>query len=123
MTEDEKMEIYNRGISEGVKHQSPSPQTVEELNELKVEWHEFKSRALWLLIGGLVAMVGYGSWVGVVQSEVSYNRQLLTNLDAKHGQIETRLGKVEITNSEVKSRLNSIDATLQEIKLAINELR
>jgi hypothetical protein len=123
MTEDEKMEVYNRGIAEGVKHQAPSPQTVEEINELKEEWHEFKSRALWLLIGGLVAMVGYGSWVGVVQSEVSYNRAQLSSLDGKHAQIETRLGKVEITNSEIKSRLNSIDTTLQEIKLAIKELR
>ena len=122
MTDDEKMELYNKGVAEGVKHQVPSPQTIEEINELKAEWHEFKSRALLILVSGLIAMAGYGTWVGVIQSEMSYNRTRIESVESKHGQIESRLGSVEINNSEIKSRLNSIDATLQEIKVAIKSL-
>ena len=94
----------------------------KEVEEMKREWHEFKSRALTILIGTLFALVGYGIWVGNIQSQTKYNERQLQTQEEKHILIEQRLGNVEVVNSEVKARLQSIDATLQEIKVAIKNI-
>ena len=44
----------------------------EETTELKKEWSAFKKNAITILGSGLVALVGYGIWVGTIQSSIQF---------------------------------------------------
>jgi len=94
----------------------------KEMERMRDEWEKAKSKLLVVVLCSLAPIVGYGAWIGSVQTKVNHLEDGLAISDSKHGQIETRLGGLEINNSEIRTRLNSIDATLQEIKVAISKL-
>lgn len=123
MSDEQRFDDYNRGVIEGMKHQSPSPQTLEEIGELKKEWVEFKALARNIFIGGAVCFFSYGVWVGIIQTrqirnieDVAYNTRQVESLG-------NRIGAVEVNNGEVKAKLTNIEITLQEIKAAIKGIR
>ena len=123
MTEDEKMEIYNKGVAEGVKHQTPSPQTLEEIRELKAEWHEFKARALTVLISSCFLFAGYGIWVGTIQANVQSNLQRLEVQTNRISTIDTRQQASDVTAAEIKAKLSAIETSLIDIRQAIKGIR
>lgn len=121
--DNQRMEDFNRGVVEGMKHQQPSPTTLLELNELKAEWAQLKTRALNILIAGVVIVGGYGIWVGNIQTGMT---QLARNIDSnseENVKFDARLGALEVNNGEIKTKLIDIEATLQEIKLSIGRIR
>jgi hypothetical protein len=123
MTDKQRMEDFNRGVVEGMKHQSPSPQTIEEINELKEEWAEFKAMARNIFIAGAVCYFSYGVWVGIIQTRQIRN---IDDVALNTRQIETlsnRINAVEVNNGEVKAKLTNIEVTLQEIKAAVKGIR
>lgn len=123
MTEEQRMQDFNKGVLEGMKHQQPSPSTLIEINDLKAEWAQLKSRALNALIAGVLVVGGYGIWVGNIQTSMSQlTRSVAENTD-KNNRFDARLGSLEVHNGEIKTKLVNIEATLQEIKVAIKGIR
>lgn len=123
MTEEQRMEDFNRGVLEGMKHQQPSPTTLAELNELKAEWAQLKARALSILIGAVVIVGGYGIWVGNIRTEVAQLSSSVSTNNEERIRFEARLGSLEVNNGEIRTKLVNIEATLQEIKVAIKGIR
>lgn len=123
MTDEQRFDDYNRGVIEGMKHQAPSPQTLEEIAELKKEWVEFKALARNIFIGGAVCFFSYGVWVGIIQTRQLRNIEDVANNTRQVEFLENRIGAVEVNNGEVKAKLINIETTLQEIKVAIKGIR
>lgn len=95
----------------------------ENLLELQKEWRELKNRAFWILVTGLFTVIGYGMWIGTIDTKVERNQQDISENKVRLNNDEARINAIEITNSSTNARLSSIDAVLQEIKLAIKQIK
>lgn len=104
-------------------HLDTFPEHVREIDEMKKEWKEFKTWFFWAMISFTTFAVGYGIWVGTIQSEFAHLTDEVDKNTASQEVAETRLNNLEVNNSEIKSRLTSIEVTLQEIKTAIIKLQ
>lgn len=93
-----------------------------EIAEMRNEWREFKGRALSILLGGLVVMVGYGVWVGTIQSSIKNNEVLVAAQVLRVAEIERRQQTTDITNAEIKAKLVNIELGLVDIKESIKTL-
>lgn len=120
MTEDE-LSIYNRGISEGIKHQKMSPETEQEITELKAEWLDFKRVSRNILIGALVPVVGYGVWVGTIQSKINEFTRYVEVDQKMNEDIRGKIQSTEISNADIRARLINIESTLLEIKQGLKK--
>lgn len=127
MTEDE-LEVYNQGVAQGIKHQQPAPDTIRmhgelksEVSEMKREWDVFKNRALTILVGSSMALVGYGVWIGTIQSFVTEHSRWVDRMEAKVSEIDKRQQTADVTSAEIKTKLIGIEATLIEIKKAVEK--
>lgn len=105
------------------KHLATFPERNKELDEMKNEWREFKSKALWIFICSASVLVSYGVWVGTMQTNITQIQKEQGKADVLHEQISERVNNLEVTNGEIRARLSSIDATLLEIKAAIKLIR
>lgn len=121
--DDQRISDYNRGVLEGMKHQTMSPDTEKEITELKSEWAAFKARALSILIGAVVVVGGYGIWVGNIQTELAQISRSVYSNDEENARFDARLGSLEVNNGEIKTKLINIEATLQEIKVSVGRIR
>ena len=126
MTDDEKMDNYNKGFKAGTEHQHPSDETIRmhnevsrEVMELKNEWVTFKSRALKILLGSSAVLVGYGMWVGTIQSFVTEHGKWADRMEIRVVEIDRRQQSADVTNAEIKTKLVGIEASLVEIKNAL----
>lgn len=104
-------------------HLDTFPEHVRELEEMKKEWKEFKTRFFWAMISFTTFAVGYGIWVGTIQSEFTHLTEEVDKNSISTDTAETRISNLEINNGEIKSRLASIEVTLQEIKAAIIKIQ
>ena len=95
----------------------------DAIEELRREWEEMKTRVVYILLGGVLALVGYGVWVGQIQTQVSRNMSDIQKNDSRTVIDEARINSIEVINSSTNARLTSIDVALQEIKLAIKQIR
>lgn len=103
-------------------HLASFPERRKDYAEMREEWDDLKSKAFWICVGSLGVLIGYGVWVGTMQTK---QEQLRLDLDRSvtiAREAEERLGSLEVNNSGIQARLTSIDATLQEIKVAIRQL-
>lgn len=91
----------------------------QEVHELKNEWEQFKTRALWVLIGGIVAMVSYGVWVGNIQTRISNNEDSIQDNSAAIQRLTETVNTTNITMASVLAKLGSIESTLIEIKASL----
>jgi hypothetical protein len=130
MYDEEKMKTYNEGILEGMKHTGSSAATLEkfvdvnkEILELKTEWGTFKSRALSILLAGVVGAAGYGVWIGTLQQVVTTNERNIASNGVAIDNFDERIQANDITSAEVRAKLANIESTLAEIKLAIKNVR
>jgi septal ring factor EnvC (AmiA/AmiB activator) len=104
-------------------HLHTFPERAKELDEMKKEWKEFKARFFWAMVAFISFAVGYGVWVGSIQTDHTHLTQELDRAEAKTNSFETRITSLEVNNGEIRSRLTSIEVTLQEIKAAIIKLQ
>jgi hypothetical protein len=105
---DEKtcMEAYRSGFTEGQKHLEPSPETLRILTEMKTEWAQLKTRALYALVTSLTVAVGYGVWVGTIQSRLDDGER--THEELSLASIKTELANINTTLLEIKSSLKRL---------------
>lgn len=103
-------------------HLATFPERHKDILEMTKEWKEFKSRALWILVGFIGTILSIGIWVGKMQTNIENNTTIIGQLKTDQIGVVSRLTSLEITNSEIKARLTSIDATLQEIKVSIRQI-
>lgn len=110
-------------------HLATSPDRIKEVEEMKVEWKEFKERQdkqknnmLYVVLGFAVSLISIGVWVGTMQTHIDSMLGHEDKDSERFIQIEARLNNAEVTNSEIRARLSSIDLTLQEIKVAIKNI-
>lgn len=90
--------------------------------EMRKEWDDLKSKAFWIFVGSIGILVGYGIWVGTMQTKQEQLRLDVDRSMAIARDSESRIGSLEVNNSGIQARLTSIDVTLQEIKVAIRQL-
>jgi cell division protein FtsB len=105
------------------EHLSTFPVRYKELEEMKLETKKYRERVITALFSSLFVLVGYGMWVGNIQTTINHfsDEQIIAEKD--HAKYEQRLNSLEVNNSEIKTKLINIEATLQEIKISINKLR
>lgn len=106
------MNAYRAGFDEGQKHQKPSPETEEMIEE----WRTFKSRVFVLLIGSLTVMIGYGIWVGTIENRIDNNKDHIAEVSESVEKLSAKQSQSDITSAEIRTKLASIEATLMEIK-------
>lgn len=104
-------------------HLASFPERYKDVEEMRREWAEFKSRVFWLIVSSIGIIVTYGVWIGTVQTNQAQMQSQMAEFNDNQKISETRITTLEINNGEIKTRLSSIDATLQEIKLAIKNIR
>ena len=104
-------------------HLATFPERHQDFLEMRAEWKEFKTRAMWAMTSFIGAILAIGMWVGTMQAQHSELEKHSVESSTDIRVLETRLNNVEVTNSEVKARLVSIEVTLQEIKAAIIKLQ
>lgn len=121
---DEKtcMEAYRSGFTEGQKHLEPSPETLRILTEIKTEWAQLKTRALYALVTSLAVAVGYGVWVGTIQSRLDDGERTNEELSESVSKIDGQQRVNDIALAGIKAELASINATLLEIKSSLKRL-
>jgi hypothetical protein len=120
MNEQTTMSAYKAGFDEGQKHVAPSPETMRMLTEMREEWSTLKTRALYALIGSLSLAVGYGIWVGTIQTRLSNNEETQRDIVASVAKIDGQQHANDVSMASIKAELASINTTLVEIK---NELK
>lgn len=104
-------------------HLATFPDRYNDVQEMKKEWAEYKTKAMYVLLGFSGSVLAIGIWVGTLQTNIENINQEHSKLELNTQQIEARVNLLEVTNGEIKARLTSIDLMLQEIKLAINQLK
>lgn len=120
------LESYQKGVVEGMKHQKPSDETLtlhealkNELAELKKEWDEMKSRIFVLFLGSAAVLVGYGVWVGTIQSFMNEHSRWAEKIDVRIVDMDKRQQISDVNAAEIKTKLIGIETTLIEIKQAL----
>jgi len=83
------------------------------LEEIKVEWRQFKNRALMVLIASLVPFAGYGIWIGTIQADIAHNMAMIEDNS-------TRLDWCSATQNDIRVQLARIEAILVEVQRHIN---
>jgi hypothetical protein len=118
--------MYQKGVAEGMRHQTPAPATMSlisdvkgEMDELRAEWSKLRGVALKSVIGGVIIVAGYGMWVGSIQSAITENYKLHQNGDDRIDGIDKRQQAADISSTEIKTKLIGIEASLIEIKQAL----
>lgn len=111
MPKDLKREVEN--------HLATWPDRHNDFLEMKKEWGEFKSRAMWTMVAFIGSILLIGIWVGTMNSRLENAESDANTSILRHSEYEKRLGTLEINNSEIRTRLTAIEVTLQEIKTAI----
>lgn len=97
-------------------HLAGFPTRAREVEEMKREWREFKTRALIILLGAIVAMVGYGVWVGTINTNSQSNSHQIELIQVHIAEVDRRQQSADVTSAEIRTKLISIEATLVEIK-------
>jgi hypothetical protein len=115
MPKDLKKEIEN--------HLATWPDRHNDFLEMKKEWEEFKSKALWTMVTFIGSILIIGIWVGTMNSRLEQAQNDVAKSLSHHDDYEKRIGSLEINNSEIRTRLTAIEVTLQEIKTAIIRLQ
>ncbi len=116
------MEAYRSGFTEGQKHLEPSPETLRILTEIKTEWAQLKTRALYALVTSLAVAVGYGVWVGTIQSRLDDGERTHVELAERVAKIDGQQRANDVALAGIKAELASINATLLEIKSSLKRL-
>lgn len=87
-----------------------------ETMELRNEWRELKNKAFYVLIVAVTVSVGYGVWVGTIQTSVNNQKEaiekntiLISSIDDQNNSAAVALGKIE-------TRLTNIENSLAEMK-------
>lgn len=91
----------------------------KDMEEIRKDWEELKTKALWVVFSMAGGILVIGVWVGTIQSTISTVNEARIEADAERAILTQRITSIEVVNSEIKARLASIDTALQEIKLAI----
>jgi hypothetical protein len=104
-------------------HLATFPERHQDFLEMRTEWKEFKTRAMWTMISFIGAILSIGIWVGTMQAghQELEDNTIQAKVDIKA--LEARTNMLEVNNSEIRARLVSIEVTLQEIKAAIIKLQ
>jgi hypothetical protein len=104
-------------------HLATCPERVKDLQEMQAEWKEYKSKAMWVLLGFSGSLIAIGVWVGTMQTNIASLTSHETEDKGRFTALETRVSSSEINNASVLARLASIETTLQEIKVAIKQIQ
>lgn len=104
-------------------HLATFPERHHDTLEMRKEWQEFKSKALWIMVGFVASVLAVGVWVGTIQSNIDEINADHSKLDVRYSAIEQRLGILEVNNGEIRTRLAAIEASLLEIKASILQIR
>ena len=111
--DDETLKTYHQGYNEGMKY---SPDTARINDILKVEfegvrseWDTFKKN--FIAACGVVALllVGYGMWVGGIQTTVN-------NHDKHIEEIAVKVEKINIDYVRIETQLVAINKGIEELK-------
>jgi len=103
-------------------HLATFPERRKDVEEMRSEWKEFKTRAFWAMTSFIGAILGIGIWVGTIQTNIGHINELASKASVQAENTDKRLNALEVTNGEIRTKLNSIEATLQEIKVSIRQL-
>lgn len=87
-----------------------------QYEDFQKEWSSAKGKAFNVLFGLLVVFVGYGVWVGTIQTRLSSIENQQIQIDMKVEEISRRQQLSDITGAEIKTKLINIEASLLEIK-------
>lgn len=88
----------------------------EDIEQMKVEWKQFKNRALTILLGSCIALVGYGIWVGNIETDIEYTKERVNEHEKKILTLSTNESTSRAQLAGIEVQLRQIDMTLQEIK-------
>ena len=83
--------------------------------EIQKEWSEFKNRALYILLAGLLVFASYGMWVGTIQSRITHNEVSIAENGAEIVVLTNNQHKIDIAIAEILTELVGIKALLHEI--------
>lgn len=119
MTDDEKIQLLERGVKIGMEHKSMSKETEREIGEMRTEWVDFKRTLRNIVIGGVVAFLGYGVWVGSIEQRIDDYGIRLLNGEKTAEDLRTKVQSAEVSAAEIKTKLTNIELTLTEIKQAL----
>jgi hypothetical protein len=70
-------------------------------------------------LGLVVVIVGYGIWVGTIQTTIENHANADAKMESDIKEITSRQQGADISSAEIKTKLISIEATLVEIKNAV----
>lgn len=104
-------------------HLATAPEFRKEVEEMRREWNEYKSKAMWILLGFSGSLIAIGIWVGTIQTTIKSISEHESADATRFLTVESRLNSAEVNNAGVLARLASIEVTLQEIKVAIKSIR
>jgi len=106
-----------------ITHLDTFPIRQDEVNEMKKEWKDLKTRLTTMIFVAVGSMFAYGVWVGNLQTHISHIDQEYLLQQKKLDSDALRLSSLEVNNGEIKTKLVNIEATLQEIKISIGKIK
>lgn len=121
MTEDEKIELINKGVTIGIEHSKMSPETKKEIEEMKQEWEAYKALLRNIVLSGVVVVAGYGIWVGTIQQQITEHSGRISEAERVHQELTARQQSSEVVQADIRARLVSIELTLSEIKTELKK--
>lgn len=92
------------------------PERRKDVEEMRREWNEYKTKTFWVLVGFIGAILSIGVWVGTIQSNIEHLNEITTKTTQQVEESTRRITALEITNGEIRSTLVGIETTLQELK-------
>lgn len=110
-------------IKEIENHLATFPERHRYVEEMREEWQNFKSKALWVLIGLSASLIAIGVWVGTMQTHIESVTNHEDEDKARFTQLEQKVNASEVSTASILARLSSIDTALQEIKVAIKQIK
>ncbi len=90
-----------------------------EVQELRREWEQWKSRTFWFLVASIGAFVGYGIWIGTMQTRVENAERNVAENKASISRLVDSQNVANISMASVLAKLSGIETTLSEIKATL----
>lgn len=75
-----------------------------------------KTKAIFFLLGLIIAVIGYGIWVGTIQTRVTRNESDLAKITLKIETLVSSNNQSQVQMADINARLKNLEVILIEIR-------
>ena len=91
-------------------------QHYEEVHNISNDMRSLKTKAIFFLLGLIIAVIGYGIWVGTIQTRVTRNESDLAKITSKIETLVSSNNQSQVQMADINARLKNLEVILIEIR-------